>query len=587
MKRLTLLYSLILFATTPGLTAQTPDFAPPTSAYIQGLSIDPENPKQLWAATIGAGLYVSQDSGENWDPVPGLESVQGMHAIEIDPNNANLLYAGGAKSGVWMSTDRGLSWRHIGLDSMSVCDIAVHPRDSRHLLILVTNGVYRCKNIDNAPWEHIFDYPAFLRQNLPDSEQRRYWRYSRFQKIEIDPHNPETVLIGGRWEGGYHRSDDGGDTWYHHTLGGIFRRADPILFHPQDPNIIMVGTHHQGLFKSYNHGASWVSSSIGLEPQRRTPYYGAFLISGLVCAPSDNDVLYTGSDYSNWKSLDGGLSWHEVGKTLTCPFARAFAVDPQNADIVYAGTNVGIYKSVDGGQTWRFASRGLPAVPIHTTVELDLEDGSYQFALGRRGAHLFRRSLDSTDGWLPINWLLPQRLSLIEKGDGANELRLVTETDVYVSHDGGLRWEDRDPQYTDAVSAVERLPFSGNRNDREMWTVEIELEGRAFFDDRWVGTLYRRPPYIALYLVTSDYPIDNSLPFWQTTVDRALGYTIQIPRTDLPEQEALFYCEVRDFQRNTLTGYARVQPGRTGHIAIQLGPDNRLPALQSFVKNPK
>jgi len=554
----------------------------PSTAYIQSLAIDPQNPQRLYAGAMGDGLYLSEDAGENWRPVAALSSLRSVQVVKIDWKDPRRLFAGGERSGVWMSTDRGENWRLISPDTLTVCDIALHPENPDHLLVLADDGVYRCKNLRTAPWELVFNHTAFQQKWRAATNLPFFWKYTRFQKIEFNPHHPQTVFVGARWEGGYHRSDDGGDTWRHLSLGGIFRRVDPILFHPTDPDIIMVGTHHQGLFKSYNAGASWVSMSIGMEPQRRTPYYGAYLVSGIALAPSNPNTLYTGSDHSNWKSLDGGLSWQEMGKSLTCPFARAFAVHPKNENIVYAGTNVGIYKSTDGGQTWTFSSRGLPAVAILPPVDLPLQDGLYRFALADKKPLIYRRSLNPLGNWTPINWLLPEAGVLLEKGAGANELRLVSESTTYASYDGGLRWNYPDPRFADVASQMEPLPFAGDASDPSQWTLDVEFAGKVFFDDQWLGTYYRRPPYVALYLVSQDYPCDHSKPYWQSNLDRALQFTVQIPKTVVPKKDALLYCEVRDFHRNTLTGFAAVKPGKRKKVTVSLAPDNRLPALQAL-----
>ncbi len=558
----------------------------PTTAYIQSLAIDPQTPQRIYAAAMGDGFYLSDDAGENWQFIDTLKRIKIAQVIEIDPRNPQRVFAAGDQGGVWMSVDRGSHWQSIAPDTLSVCDIALDPRNPDRLLVLAENGVYRCKNIQSAAWEHVFNYPAFIKKWNSVHKNGITWKYTRFQKIAIDPHQPQTIFIGARWEGGYHRSDDGGDTWQHLSLGGIIRRVDPILFHPSYPNIIMVGTHHQGFFKSYNAGFSWVSMSHGMIPQRRTPYYGAVLVSGLAAAPSNSNVLYTGGDNSNWKSTDGGLSWREMGKSLTCPFARAFAVDPIDENMVYAGTNVGVYKSTNGGETWRFCSKGMPTVAILPTVDLPLHDGLYRFALADQKPLIFRRALNPLENWLPINWLLPEPCMLIEKGDGTDELRLVNETRTFTSLDGGLRWDDPDPLFIDMKSTLERMPFHGHANDPTLWTVEINLSGRIFFDDRWVGTFYRRPPYITLYLVSTDYPCDNSKPYWQTTIDHATQFTVQIPRAGLPKKKLFLYCEVRDFQRNTLIGFTRVDPGKTKKATLAISPDNRLPALHDMIRKP-
>jgi hypothetical protein len=60
---------------------------------------------------------------------------------------------------------------------------------------------------------------------------------------------------------------------------------------------------------------------------------------------------------------------------------------------------------------------------------------------------------------------------------------------------------------------------------------------------------------------------------------------VQIPAALLPQNKVQFYCEVRDFQRNVLTGFATVQPGKAKKITLALFPSNRLPALQKAFRS--
>ena len=136
-----------------------------------------------------------------------------------------------------------------------------------------------------------------------------------------------------------------------------------------------------------------ISLSRGLAPQKRKPHYGAFLISGVTMNPQNPDEFYTGSDYSNWKTTNGGISWQEQGRTLTCEFARSFAVDPITSNIVYAGTNVGVFKSTDAGKTWYSANRGFPTLPIKQSLDVDILGIRYQYVLTEKGPQIYRRQL--------------------------------------------------------------------------------------------------------------------------------------------------------------------------------------------------
>lgn len=521
--------------------------------------------------------------GEKWVEINREVAQKKCYVVKIDPQQPERIFAGGRKCGLWLSRDKGATWRQIGLPDTTICDLAIDPNNPKRLFVLAPKGIYRTQDYSTNRWDWVFDYPAFQQKFRGEATDTRFWRYSRFQKIAINPHQPQTIIAGARWEGGYHRSDDGGDTWQHHWISGIFRRVDPVVFHPDDKDIVFVGTHHQGMFKSWNGGQSWVSMSRGLGPQIRTPYYGAFLLSGLVVDPSNPDILYSGSDYDNWKTTDGGLSWKTLGKTLTCEFARAFAVDPDQPNIVYAGTNDGIYKSTDAGATWRSVNHGLPELPVRKKYQFEIAGKPFEFALTAQGPVLFRRQLTDTT-WLNVSWCLPDTADFLEYDANRDELVLHVADSVFRSPDAGLRWYPDKVAYTPITSAVETAPFTGNRNDPSLWTLEVEITGNVFFDDEYVLPFYKRPPFVSLQLVTPNYPLDRSVPLWSANWERYLKGTLQIPRQILENRDYLLYLEVRDFQRNTLIGYQRIHPQKDRQVQIQVDEKMLLPCFVSEKK---
>lgn len=85
-----------------------------------GLSIDPRDPHRLylaaWARNVpphgqGGGIYLSTDSGKTWRNV--LSRDQHVYDVTIDPRDPRILYAVGFESSAWRSTDRGVTWNRI------------------------------------------------------------------------------------------------------------------------------------------------------------------------------------------------------------------------------------------------------------------------------------------------------------------------------------------------------------------------------------------------------------------------------------------------------------------------------------------
>ncbi|MCK5737667.1 hypothetical protein KAH55_00735, partial [bacterium] len=435
----------------------------PESAYIQQLTIDPVNPEIVYAATTSSGLYRLTD-GTYWKNITPAETDSAYYVARLLPGNPSILFASGEKTGLWYSSDQGDTWTCAGLKGISVVEMAIDPSTPYRAFALTRDaiqhtqdggynvsdrysGVYRTEDYRTAEWQHVLNYAKLTKETGLHYEGGDTWIYTRFQKIVINPHNPQEIWLGARWEGGYHRSTDGGDTWQNHWISGIFRRVDPIVFHPTDPNIVFVGTHHQGWFKTYNNGQSWVSLSRGLESEPRNPHYGAFLISGVIMNPQNPNEFYTGSDYSNWKTTNGGVSWQELGQSLTCEFARTMAINPVDDNIIYAGTNVGVFRSIDRGQTWVPLNSGFPKLPIKQQLTAKIDGSTYEFALTQKGPKIFRRPKEGNSEWRSINWLLRTKADSMSFNTKNETITLHTEDGPIVSYNGGIRWDIPEIEY--------------------------------------------------------------------------------------------------------------------------------------------
>jgi photosystem II stability/assembly factor-like uncharacterized protein len=85
-----------------------------------GIAIDPNNPDRLYLAAWGrasregavdGGVFVSTDGGKSWRNT--LSRDQHVYDITIDPRDPRTLYACGFESSAWRSNDRGETWQRI------------------------------------------------------------------------------------------------------------------------------------------------------------------------------------------------------------------------------------------------------------------------------------------------------------------------------------------------------------------------------------------------------------------------------------------------------------------------------------------
>jgi hypothetical protein len=86
-----------------------------------------DQPGELWAGCIPAGLFRSKNYGRSWQLVESLWLNEarrewfgggydhpGIHSILIDPRDANHITLGISCGGIWKSQDRGHTWQLIG-----------------------------------------------------------------------------------------------------------------------------------------------------------------------------------------------------------------------------------------------------------------------------------------------------------------------------------------------------------------------------------------------------------------------------------------------------------------------------------------
>ena len=70
-----------------------------------------------------------------------------------------------------------------------------------------------------------------------------------------------------------------------------------------------------------------------------------------------------------WKTTDYGRTWTDIAGNIPA-HEPVYVVkeDPKNPNLLFAGTEFSAYASVDGGRSWHRIMTGLPTVPVHDLV---------------------------------------------------------------------------------------------------------------------------------------------------------------------------------------------------------------------------
>ncbi|MFQ6026621.1 MAG: WD40/YVTN/BNR-like repeat-containing protein [Dehalococcoidia bacterium] len=209
----------------------------------------------------------------------------------------------------------------------------------------------------------------------------------------------KTLVYVGAEANGLYRKEAGDSNWQQLTEGmPPSPQARTIAIHPQDPNVVFVGTQ-RGVYRSQDRGDHW---------QRMNLTEGRIVWS-LKFAPNDPQVMFLGTEGSEvFKSQDGGENW-EYLSTISNPDSvqMAFAtrilgigIETSNPDYMYAALEVGgAARSTDGGRNWELVNGNFAGdvdlMDLHG-VAVGSSDSSNVFISNRTGIW---RTRDRGENW--------------------------------------------------------------------------------------------------------------------------------------------------------------------------------------------
>jgi photosystem II stability/assembly factor-like uncharacterized protein len=350
------------------------------SGRISDLEGHPTNPKVLYVATAGGGVWRSNDAGVTFNSIFD-KHIQCTGSIAIDPKNPDqVIWVGTGETwtrnsvsigdGIYKTTDGGQNWTNMGLpNSERIGSIQIDPNNTNTVYVGVLGrlwgnsadrGVYKTTD-GGKTWEKIF----YINEMTGCSD------------LSIDVKNP-SVLYASFWDfrrtaysfnsGGdnsaLYKSTDSGKTWnkIHNGFpsGKLGRIAVAIA--PSNPKILYAAIEsekdeNKGLYRSDDAGANWKRTNGDFELVVR-PFY----FSRLVVDPRNPDIVCKAS-LSGAISKDGGKTFRTINGGVHSDFHDYwFSVSDPNT--MYVGTDGGVYRSWDGGTAWDMV-KGLPVSQLY------------------------------------------------------------------------------------------------------------------------------------------------------------------------------------------------------------------------------
>jgi photosystem II stability/assembly factor-like uncharacterized protein len=434
-----------IFAGTDGgifrLTDPDDIFWQPTglkSEQVRALLSDPRYPQTLYAATLGQGIYKSEDGGQTWLPKNGgleSEAAQKVNALTFDPAKEDVMYAGTFGDGVYRSLDGGESWEAWSeglpegahLEGAQVWSLRF-AEDGTLFAGLRYEGTY--KQAESGEWQ---------RANFP------------YGALALEVDSRTGAIYAGTWGGGLYRDQEGRDEspqdWQSLGLPTDYLRLRAAVFAGPAPPTLYAGTDSDGVYASQDGGQSWERRSQGLE--------GKSLAVWALAVGPDGRTLYAGTGDGVFFSADGGKQWDPLGKD-TQP-ADSFSVislvigKNEGQDVVYAGTRSGLWFFDPNQQEW---TGPMPFEPedIARVPSLLVADGVVYASVWDWGV---QKSADLGNTWQRIE-MAPRYVETLTLADKTwlqwcgKQFYALTERGLYGSSDG----EDWGPLELGLLEAV-------------------------------------------------------------------------------------------------------------------------------------
>lgn len=197
-------------------------------------------------AATDSGLYRTYNAANGWEKLPFGEGREAqVFAVNVPSSQPETIWAGTVRFGVLVSKDNGATWKQIK-DIPSAFPVKVIEVDSQN-----PNRVY-------VGTEQTF----YVSRDGGDTFIRRAGGLplGSYNTILINPQNPNEVYTASAMEtrAGIFHSTDAGQTWKQiddKEINLPSRRVWSMVFDPQNPNRILLGTHSSGIFKIEKDGS--------------------------------------------------------------------------------------------------------------------------------------------------------------------------------------------------------------------------------------------------------------------------------------------------------------------------------------------
>jgi len=429
-----------------------------------GIALAPSNPRRIYliADAKEAGLYRSDDGGENWRRVSDDKRIWGRGwyfcEVSVDPKDADTVYV--PNTGLYRSRDAGKTFTVIkgapGGDDYH--QLWIDADEPQRMILGSDQGAVVTRN-GGETWSSWYNQPIAQFYHVVTDNRFPYWVYgaqqdsgaaatpsrSNYRSLNFhdwrpmdagdengylapDPLNPEVVF------GGFVARQDFRNEQIAQLPPGLAQAETlrrtwslPLVFSPMDSRVLYFGA--QFLFRTADGGNSWQAISPDLT--REDPGVPANLDAATASdAPAGKrrGVVYTiGPSYVKarqiWVGTDDGLihltqdegkTWSNVTPAELTPWSKVTHIEASHFDAGTAYAAVDrhrledlqpyLFRTRDLGKTWQRTSNGIPEGSFLNCVREDPLRKGLLYACTEKGVYV---SFNEGDSWQSLQLNMP------------------------------------------------------------------------------------------------------------------------------------------------------------------------------------
>lgn len=337
-----------------------------------GLWIDSENPNYLVNVNDG-GVAVSYD-GENFRTFYNNLPLAQFFNVNFDMAEPFHVYGSVQDHGSY----RGVVDLSRGRNTIPAVDFdaapggegsnhAINPFDENKVFSAGFYGTISKTNMASNQSEQIMP---------PVPEGVEKLRGQWLAPFILSPHNPGIIYHGTQF---IHRSMNEGKSWekispdltynVEEKNGDIpYQTIFTISESPLKFGLIYAGTDDGRVWMTQNSGEKWEEINKGLPSGKWVSQMEASRFAESRVYMSQNGKRDDDFAAYIWKSEDYGKTWKSIVANIPYGPVNVIREDPKNENIIYVGTDYGVYVSLNKGTSWDCLTGKLPTTYVHDLV---------------------------------------------------------------------------------------------------------------------------------------------------------------------------------------------------------------------------